>query len=162
MSHVKNLKNEEITAGVVFLIGNDGEKLGDTGYNKAMAMADGFGLDLVQVRDGDVPVCKIMDLNKTSFKKQKVVKQKPIKIKELRFGMGIALHDLEIKTKQASKFLQKGNRVKIVLRKNRRRGVTEEDMNNSLNNILDKINVDFNKDDKISKSSNMWSIGISP
>ena len=62
MAKVKNLKNERILANVVFLIGNDGKKHGEVGINEARGIADNLRLDLVQVRDGEVPVCKIMDL----------------------------------------------------------------------------------------------------
>jgi len=163
MGKPKSIKNEQILAKSVMLIGEDGKKRGEISIDEARGMAENAGLDLVQVMESDIPVCKIMDLSKTIFKKQKSNNnKKTVKTKEIRFGMNTAPHDLQIKADHASKHLKKGNRLKIVLTKNRRRDLSNEDMDAALDNILGNINENFKKDDKINKNNHMWSIGISP
>ena len=67
------------------------------------------------------PVCKIMDYGKYRFetmKKQKEAQknQKVVEIKEIRLSMTIDVGDLNVKAKQAQKFLQSGNKVKVSIR----------------------------------------------
>jgi len=163
MGRPKSMKNEQILAKRVILIDEDGKKRGEVGADEARDVAENAGLDLVQVMESDIPVCKIMDFSKTVFKKQKSnSNKKTVKTKEIRFGMNTAAHDLQIKADHASKNLKKGNRLKIVLTKNRRRDLSNEDMAEALDNILSHINGSFKKDDKINKNNQIWSIGISP
>ncbi|MBU5889566.1 translation initiation factor IF-3, partial [Vibrio cholerae O1] len=67
------------------------------------------------------PVCKIMDYGKFIYeqsKKEKEAKkkQKVISVKEIRVSPTIEKHDLEIKAKNAKKFLEAGDKVKITVR----------------------------------------------
>lgn len=48
--------------------------------------------------------------------KESKKKQKVINIKEIRMTPNIEDHDLEVKAKHASKFLEDGDRVKVVVR----------------------------------------------
>lgn len=87
---------------------------------KALQMAEGSGLDLIQVTEKvDPPVCKIMDYGKYIYQQRK--KEGGIKIrggrtKGIRLSFNIASHDLEIRTHQAKKFLKNGDRVIIEMR----------------------------------------------
>jgi translation initiation factor IF-3 len=77
------------------------------------------------------PVCKIMDYGKhkyelTKKEKESKKKQKVINVKEIRLTPTIDEHDLQVKIKNAVKFLEKGDRVKIVVRfRGRQLGHTE-------------------------------------
>lgn len=67
------------------------------------------------------PVCKIIDYGKykyaqTKKEKESKKKQKVINIKEIRMTPKIEKHDLDVKAKNANKFLQKGDRVKVTVR----------------------------------------------
>ncbi len=79
-------------------------------------------LDLVLVSPNlDVPVCKIMNYGKYKFeqsKKEKEArkKQKTLEIKEIRVTPNIEQHDFEFKSKNARKFLEDGNKVKITVK----------------------------------------------
>lgn len=83
---------------------------------EALQIAKERNLDLVQVTEKvEPPVCKIMEYGKYLYwlqKKEKSVK-KSSEIKGIRLGFNISLHDLETRTRQAEKFLKKGNLVKI-------------------------------------------------
>ena len=90
--------------------------------NKAMDIAQEEKLDLVLVAPNSKPaVCKIMNYGKYKFeqaKKEKEAKkkQKVLEVKELRVTPNIEEHDFGFKTKNARKFLEAGNKVKITLR----------------------------------------------
>lgn len=81
-------------------------------------MARERNLDLIQVTERvEPPVCKIMDYGKYAYleeKKEKgAKKQRGGEIKGLRLSFGISPHDLEIRARQAGKFLKEGNKVRI-------------------------------------------------
>jgi translation initiation factor IF-3 len=74
------------------------------------------------VQYGAIHVCKAcgqsgnqLDMEKLECKPKKVKKQKKIKLKEIRFRPRIADHDLNTKLRQAAKFLEKGNQVRITV-----------------------------------------------
>ena len=79
-------------------------------------------LDLVLVSPNlEVPVCKIMNYGKYKFeqaKKEKEArkKQKTLETKEIRITPNIEQHDFEFKCKNARKFLEEGNKVKITVK----------------------------------------------
>lgn len=114
--------NEEIREKEVRLIGTDGEQLGVVSSNEARRLADESDLDLVMISpNAKPPVCKIMDYGKFVYeqsKKEKEAKkkQKVISIKEIRVSLTIEEHDIEIKAKNARKFLLDGDKVKITVR----------------------------------------------
>ena len=106
--------NGQIRAKEVQLISETGEKLGIVPISKA--------LDLVLVSpNSQVPVCKIMNYGKYKFeqaKKEKEAKkkQRTQETKELRITPNIEEHDFGFKAKNARKFLEDGNKVKITVR----------------------------------------------
>ena len=114
--------NRQIRAKEVQLIGENGEKLGVNPFEKALEMAEEKNLDLVLVSpNANPPVCKIMNYGKYKFeqaKKEKEAKkkQKVLEVKEIRVTPNIEEHDFSFKAKNAKKFLQDGNKVKITVR----------------------------------------------
>lgn len=89
--------------------------------DKALKLAESEGLDLVCMNNSVPPVCKIFDYGKYKFdsiKKEKEAKknQKITELKEIQLSMTIDTHDLEVKAKHGKRFLEDGNKVKVVLR----------------------------------------------
>jgi len=84
----------------------------------AMKIAQGQGLDLVEISPGaNPPVCKIIDYNKFLYdekkkKKEMKAKAKTSEVKEIRFTPNTDDHDFEFKVKHAEKFLLDGDKVK--------------------------------------------------
>mgnify|MGYP002310348450 CR=1 FL=1 len=80
----------------------------------ALRMAEEADLDLVKIAPQAVPpVCKIMDYGKYRFEQGKREKeqrknQKVIEIKEIRLSATIDQHDMEVKAKACTKFLEQG------------------------------------------------------
>ncbi len=111
--------NEEIRAKEVRLIGADGEQIGITQLEEALQIAESKNLDLVEIAaKATPPVCRIMDYGKFRYqlsKKEKISKKKQhvIHIKEIRLRPTIDQHDIEFKMKQAKKFIEQGNHLKI-------------------------------------------------
>ena len=114
--------NGQIRAKEVQLISDTGEKLGMVPLARALEIAGEKKLDLVLVSpNSQVPVCKIMNYGKYKFeqsKKEKEAKkkQKVQETKELRITPNIEEHDFGFKSKNARKFLEDGNKVKITVR----------------------------------------------
>ena len=119
----RNNINDEIRAREVTLIDAEGNNRGSVNTREALKEAQDQGLDLVEMSSkGDTTVCRIMDYGKFQFdaakKKKQSAKDSKAKndIKEIRLRPAIDEHDLQIKAKQARKFLESGKKVKIDVR----------------------------------------------
>ncbi len=116
------LINEDIKFPQVRVIGPEGETLGIMKSQAALEMAYDKGLDLVvMAAQSDPPVCKIMDYGRFRFerdKREKEAKKKQVvvELKEVQLSCRIEAHDFETKVRNAVKFLQQGNKVRVVLR----------------------------------------------
>ncbi|NLD48462.1 MAG: translation initiation factor IF-3 [Clostridiaceae bacterium] len=114
--------NDEIRDREVRLIDMDGTMLGLMSSKDAQNLAITKNLDLVKiVPNAAPPVCKIMDYGKCMFelnKKEKEARknQKVVSIKEVRLSATIETHDFDVKVKNAYKFLQGGDKVKVSIR----------------------------------------------
>ena len=67
------------------------------------------------------PVCKLLDWGKYQYEQEKQrqksrKKQKSVEVKQIRMGLKIGTHDIEVKQRAARKFLESGNKVKITAR----------------------------------------------
>ena len=111
--------NNQIRAGKVRLISQDGEQVGIKTINEAQRLADEGGFDLVEVApQANPPVCKIMDYGKYKYeqaKKEKKAKKKQnvMNVKEVQMGVKIEDHDFNVKLKQAIRFLNDKDKVKV-------------------------------------------------
>ncbi len=116
------LINEEIRDAEVRVIDENGTMLGILPIEEALRISEERNLDLVNVSpNANPPVCKILDYGKYRYEVQKREKdakkrQKVTEVKEVRLSTFIEEHDIQVKAKAASKFLQEGNRVKVSLR----------------------------------------------
>ena len=114
--------NGQIRAKEVQVIDDAGEKKGVMSLSNALNLAYDKKLDLVLVApNAQPPVCKIMNYGKYKFeqaKKEKEArkKQKSFELKEIRITPNIEQHDFEFKAKNARKFIEDGNKVKITVR----------------------------------------------
>ena len=114
--------NEQIRAKEVQIIDNEGKKIGPISIHEALDMANDKKLDLVLVApNAQVPVCKLMNYGKYKFEqakreKEAKKKQKTFELKEIRITPNIEEHDFGFKCKNARKFIEDGNKVKITVR----------------------------------------------
>lgn len=113
--------NEEIRAREVRVIGSDGEQLGIMSGREAQQLAYEKHLDLVEIAPtAKPPVCRIMDYGKYRYEQQKREKesrkkQKTFDIKEVKLRPGIEEHDFNVKFKNAVRFLDDGDKVKVTI-----------------------------------------------
>ncbi|MBO8129454.1 MAG: translation initiation factor IF-3 [Peptococcaceae bacterium] len=113
--------NQEIRAREVRVVDVDGSQVGIMPLNEALRLAEEQGLDLVEVApQARPPVCRIMDFGKYKYeqsKKEKEArrKQRIINIKEVKLRPGIEDHDFRVKARNARRFLQGGDKVKVTL-----------------------------------------------
>lgn len=120
----KDIINEQIRSRELLVIGSDGEQLGVLDKQSAISKADSEGLDLVLISPGaNPPVAKIMDYGKFKYEKQKKDKenkqkqrQNMVSLKLIRVSPTIDEHDYNTKIKQATKFLNKGDKVQFSIR----------------------------------------------
>ena len=117
----KPLMNGQIRSREVRLIGAEGEQLGVTPTAVALTQAEDLNMDLVLISNQEPPVAKIMDYTKFMFeqkKKQKEAKKKQatVTLKEVRLSPVIDKNDFNTKLRQATKFLEKGDKVKASIR----------------------------------------------
>lgn len=86
-----------------------------------MQLAAEYELDLVEISPNtDPPVCKITDWGKYNYQKTKQQQKnrrnaKTLEMKQMRFGLKIGDHDLAVKMKKVTAFLEAGHKVKITL-----------------------------------------------
>jgi len=103
----------------VQLIDETGKPRGVVSTFDAMNMAREAGLDLVEVNPtARPPIAKIMDFGQFQYKQQKLERQarakaKKTEIKGIRLSLNIGQHDLDVRKKQADKFLAGGNQVRL-------------------------------------------------
>ncbi len=98
-----------------------GDGYGVVSIDKAREIAQELGLDLVEVSPtAKPPVVKLIDYGKFKYmlqKKENEARKKSavIQLKEIQFRPNIETHDLETKLKRAEKFLEQGDKVKMVM-----------------------------------------------
>ena len=113
--------NEEIRIREVRVTDANGEQLGVMLTKDALKLAEDKHLDLVEVAPkARPPVCRIMDFGKFRYEQQKREKevrkkQKIITIKEVKLRPNIEQHDFEVKLKNAQRFIEEGNKVKVTI-----------------------------------------------
>ena len=137
--------NEQIRDREVKVIDSDGKMLGDMSGAEAQRIADSKGLDLVKISPSAIPpVCKILDYGKFKFevsKKEKEAKknQKVVELKEIRLSVSIDVGDVNVKAKSAIKFLENGDRVKVIVKMRGRQQAHPELATQVLQDFLEMI-----------------------
>ena len=101
--------NQRIRSLDVQVINSSGENLGVLPIKKAIEIAKGENLDLIEISpNANPPVCKIMDMGKYKYDMQKKASkakknQKTATLKELKLRPGTEIHDYNFKIKNAKK-----------------------------------------------------------
>jgi translation initiation factor IF-3 len=115
------LLNERIRDREVRLIDEEGNQLGIVLTKEALNTARERGLDLYLVQpDANPPVARIMDYGRFKFdqqKKDRETKKKHhvVDVKEIKMRYKIEDHDYQVKLRNAHKFLNEGDKIKVVI-----------------------------------------------
>lgn len=103
------------------MIDPEGNQLGVLAIHQAIAAANDFGLDLVEISpNASPPVCKIMDYGRYKYeltKKNQEAKKKQSssQVKEIKIRPKTGEHDLQTKLGHIRKFLGKNDKVKVTV-----------------------------------------------
>ncbi len=114
--------NERIRATRVLLIDEAGEQLGEMATTEALAKARASEMDLILVAaNAHPPVAKIVDYGKYLYEQKRTARKqrsagKALAVKGIRLGLRTGEHDVDVRLKQAEKFLAKGHKLKVELR----------------------------------------------
>ena len=115
--------NSQINVPQVRLIGDDGKQIGVLSRDEALEFALAAGADLVLIGESaKPPVAKVIDFKKFLYQEQKKDAearkgQKNTGIKEIRVGSPFAASaDVQARIKKATKYLEDGLSVKIVIK----------------------------------------------
>ena len=101
------------------VIDADGDQIGVLSKQEALEKARLAGLDLVEISpNANPPVAKIVDWGKYQYQKTKQAqknkkKAKASELKQIRFGLKIGQHDLDVKLRKIRTFLEAGHKVKV-------------------------------------------------
>ncbi len=88
---------------------------------KAISLAEEKGLDLVEISPrAQPPVCKVMDYGRYKYelaKKQRIAKMSSstVELKEIKFRPKTEGHDMDFKIRHIRKFLEEGNKCRLVI-----------------------------------------------
>ena len=86
-----------------------------------MRLAKEAELDLVEISpDGKPPVAKIVDFGKYNYQKTKLLAKnkrnaKISELKQIRYGLKISDHDINVKGKKINEFFEDGNKVRLTV-----------------------------------------------
>jgi len=117
------LRNEDIDLPEVRVIDDaTKEVIGVMSSDEALDVAEEAGLDLVLMSpEADPPVCRLMNYSKYKYeqeKKQRETRKRAaatkVELKELKMRYNIDVHDYGVRLKAAKKFLDGGDRVKVI------------------------------------------------
>jgi translation initiation factor IF-3 len=103
------------------VIDQEGKQLGVLSRAEALREAEDRELDLVEISpDANPPVVKIVDWGKYNYQRTKQLQKnkrtaKAVDLKQMRFGLKIGDHDLGVKSRKISEFLEAGHKVKITI-----------------------------------------------
>ncbi len=138
--------NDQIRFPQLRVVGESGQ-MGVMSRDQALALAEKHKTDLVIISaDGEIPVAKLLDANKYFYEQKRKAKEtakrqreNQIIVKEMQFRLGIDNHDFETKCKNISKFLEKNNKVKCVIRYKGRENANKQVGFDIMNRIVDLI-----------------------
>ena len=136
------MANHQIRAREVRVVDETGKQFGVMTLGKALHAAQERGLDLVQVTEKVIPpVCKITEYGKYLYwlekKKKGSKQQKKGDLKGIRLGFNISPHDMELRAKQAEKFLKQGDKVRVELQLRGRQKALQPIAREKINKFLE-------------------------
>ena len=141
--------NKKITAPEVRVIDEEGNAQGVIAIEKALELAENAGLDLIEVSPkAEPPVCKIMDFSNFKYQKEKEIRKqrvqsKAVEIKGIRLSLKIGKNDLDVRVKQAKKFLEKGNKIRIEMILRGREKAHADRAREVINEFIDLVREDY-------------------
>ncbi len=142
--------NNQIRASELRVLDSENKNLGVLSIRDALELAQSKGLDLIEVApNANPPLGKIMDFGKYQYEANKKLKKskagaKHAETKSIQIKIGTGDHDLELKAKNASKWLKEGHRIKVELfLAGRAKYMDEKFLKERLDRVLHLITEDY-------------------
>lgn len=138
-------KNQHIKAEFLMVLDENNQNLGEMKTEDALKMAQEKDLDLVEINPkSNPPVAKLIDFAEFKYQKEKQARKQKInshtsEMKGVRLSVRISEHDMEIKAKQAIKFLDRGDKVKIELMMRGRENAKQDIARDTITRFIAKI-----------------------
>ena len=121
MHNISYRSNQKISSKNVRVVDPDGVNLGILELDKALSLAENYGLDLVEISpESNPPVCRIISLSKLKYQAQIKIKETKKgstrnEVKEIKIRPVIEDHDYKTKLTWARKFLKAGNTIRVTI-----------------------------------------------
>ena len=113
--------NHHIRSPRLRVIDENGNQLGILSKEEALRAAEAAELDLVEISpNADPPVARIVDYGKYNYQRTKQLQKnkrntKAQELKQMRYGLKIGAHDLEVKNSKVLGFLEDGHKVRLTV-----------------------------------------------
>jgi translation initiation factor IF-3 len=152
----------------VRLIDEEGKQLGIVLTRDALDIARERGLDLVEVQPNAVPpVCRLMDYGRFRYEESRKERESRRKsaiavVKEVRIYPKIAEHDLVTKSRQAQRFLEQGDKVKVAVLFRGREMLHQEIGRTLLDRVVQELAPVSNVDQTAKMEGRTMSVFLSP
>lgn len=173
---MKNTKSDIISGRniqfpQVRLVTSEGAEIVDRDY--AIRLAAEQNKDLIQISiTNNIPVCKIIEINKYVYelkKKEKKKNKKQPTMKELQVSINIADSDLMTKIRHAERFIKEGNKVKFFIRL-RRKEIADPNilskskllLSENISEVLKHLNVNAKIEKDTAQDNRIVSVIYSP
>ena len=150
--------NNQIRATELRVLDSENKNLGVLSIKDALEMAQGKGLDLIEIGpNANPPLAKIMDFGKYQYEASKKLKKakagaNKTETKGIQIKIGTGDHDLGLKAKTASKWIKEGHRVKVELfLAGRAKYMDEKFLRERLDRVLHLITEDYKISDAYKK-----------
>jgi translation initiation factor IF-3 len=160
--------NHRIRVPEVRVVDADGSNLGVLTTEQALRRAQEVGLDLVEVNPkASPPVCKILDFGKYKYEEKKKArdakkKQTVVEVKEIKVRPKTDDHDIEVKIRATRRFLEAGNKVKIICRFRGREIMHPQRAQMQLNLIMARIEDIANVEQRPEMEQRTMALVVSP
>jgi translation initiation factor IF-3 len=158
--------NQRIQARELRVIGPEGENFGIITLEDALKKAEALGLDVIEISaNTNPPVAKIADFGRFLYEENKKFKQSKrshsAEVKTVQVKLGTGDHDLALKAKKTSEWLEEGNRVKVDLfLPGRAKYLDEKFLKDRIERMLKFVSVDYKVADPAKKSPKGMTIVI--
>lgn len=129
------------------VITDQGVNLGVLQLADALEKSREAGLDLIEISpNAQPPVAKIMDYGKFRYLEEKKARESEkshqSEVRGIRVGIDTSQHDLDMKAKKASEFLEEGDRVRVeIMLRGRAKYLDKNFIFERLNRVLDFITI---------------------
>lgn len=146
---------------------SENKNLGILSIKDALEMAEGKGLDLIEIGpNSNPPIAKLMDFGKYQYEAAKKLKKAKAgasrtETKSIQIKIGTGDHDLELKAKTASKWIKEGHRIKVELfLAGRAKYMDERFLRERLDRVLHLVTEDYKISDSYKKGPKGLTITI--